>query len=285
MLGNTYWGCRVRTEFTGKVGLPLEIGLKLLKIMYTIRAFEEAAGQLFSQGLIPGFIHLSIGQEAVAAGVCGALKKEDVVLTTHRGHGHSIAKGADLTRMMGELLGRAQGQCKGKGGSMHLFDASRNFMGGYAIVGGQIPIAVGLAFAIKYKRENQVVLCFFGDGAVGEGAFHESMNLAGIWKLPVLFVCENNRYATYSDQLKRQPSDNISERVETFGVKSHALFGNDVIAGYRAIGEAIEHVRSGQGPYLVEAYTQRWCGHVGPEDDTAVGYRQFSSNVLHSRRT
>ena len=220
-------------------------------------------------------VHFCLGQEAVPAALSLLLSADDYLFSHHRSHGYYLAKGAPLKALFGELYGRETGANGGKAGSQDISVASVNFYSG-AIVSGAIAIAVGTALGIQIRGETSVSVAGFGDGATDEGIFWEAVNYAALRKLPVVFLCENNHYATYSRQSKRQPADNISRRVEAFGVESHALFGNDVVALYHAIGKAIDHARTGRGPYFIEAYTQRWCGHVGPEDDDYLGYRQES---------
>jgi len=230
--------------------------------MLLIRRFEEASARLYTQGKIRGFLHLYIGEEAIAVGSIAVLQGDDYVVSSYRDHGHALARGMEPSVVMAELCGKATGSSGGRGCSMHLFDASRRFMGGYAIVGGQIPIAVGLAFAIKYKRENQVVLCFFGDGAVGEGAFHESMNLAALWKLPILFFLENNLYGMGSrvEQMHSSGRD-LYLAAEPYGIPAAQIDGMDLLAVRDATTEAVNRVRSGSGPVFLEAMTYRFRGH------------------------
>ena len=230
--------------------------------MLLIRRFEEAGARLYMQGKIKGFLHLYIGQEAVAVGSVPALSEADYVVTHYRDHGHALARGMDPKVVMAELCGKATGSSGGKGGSMHLFDASRNFMGGYAIVGGQLPIAVGIALAIKYRRENGVVLCFFGDGAVNEGEFHESMNLASLWKLPVLFFLENNLYGmgTHVDRTHAGGRD-LYLMAEPYKIPAVQVDGMDLVAIRESVTEALARIRSGDGPVFLEAMTYRLRGH------------------------
>jgi pyruvate dehydrogenase E1 component alpha subunit len=230
--------------------------------MLLIRRFEEAGARLYMQGKIKGFLHLYIGQEAVAVGSVPVLSEADYVVTHYRDHGHALARGMDPKVVMAELCGKATGSSGGKGGSMHLFDASRNFMGGYAIVGGQLPIAVGIALAIKYRRENGVVLCFFGDGAVNEGEFHESMNLASLWKLPVLFFLENNLYGmgTHVDRTHAGGRD-LYLMAEPYKIPAVQVDGMDLVAIRESVTEALARIRSGDGPVFLEAMTYRFRGH------------------------
>ena len=236
-------------------------------IMLKIRRFEEKLVSLYPEQEIKCPVHLYIGQEAIATGVCANLKKDDYVFSTHRCHGHYIAKGGDLNLMMAELYGRKTGCSAGKGGSMHLTDPDHGFLGATAIVGGNIPLAVGAALASVIQRKHRVSVAFFGDGAADEGAFHESLSFASLHKLPVVFVCENNFYATNSPQSARQPKDNIYLRGGIYGVPGVRLDGNDVTAVFRVAGQAVKRAREGKGPTLLECRTYRWKRHVGPEDD------------------
>lgn len=232
-----------------------------LATMWQIRRFEEAVDDLFARGLMHGTMHLSIGQEASATGACSALRDGDAITSTHRGHGHCIAQGADLTRMMAELLAKETGYCRGRGGSMHIADVATGNLGANGIVAGGLPIAVGAALANSLRGSDRVVLSFFGDGAANEGAFHEALNLAAIWKLPVVFLCENNRYGMSFSTEKAFAIAHISERAAGYGMPGVTVEGNDVEAVHAAVGEAVARARTGQGPTLVEAETYRWKGH------------------------
>ncbi len=232
----------------------------LLK-MWTTRRFEEAVDDLFARGLMHGTMHLSIGQEASAVGSCMALREDDAITSTHRGHGHCIGKGADLTRMMAELLAKETGYCRGRGGSMHIADVATGNLGANGIVAGGIPIAAGAALAYQLRGEDRVVACFFGDGAANEGAFHEAVNLAAIWKLPVIFICENNKYGMSFSTEKSMAIENISERGAAYGIPGVTVDGNDVAAVYDAVQAAVDRARAGEGPTLVENLTYRWKGH------------------------
>jgi pyruvate dehydrogenase E1 component alpha subunit len=234
--------------------------IELYRGMVRIRRFEEEVSELFSKGLIPGFVHLYIGEEAVAVGVCSNLTKNDYITSTHRGHGHCIAKGADLRRMMAELFGKKTGYCKGKGGSMHIADYGSGILGANAIVGANIPIAAGAAFAAKSKGTNHVAVAFFGDGASNTGAFHEGINIAAAWKLPVIFVCENNLYAISTRTTRSTPIDNIADRAASYGIPGVIADGMDVMAVYELVHKAVERARKGQGPTLVECKTYRFYG-------------------------
>jgi pyruvate dehydrogenase E1 component alpha subunit len=230
--------------------------------MLLIRRFEDAIGRLYMQGKIRGFLHLYIGEEAIAVGSISTLNSEDYVIGHYRDHGHALAKGMDPKVVMAELCGKATGSSGGKGGSMHLFDASRNFMGGYAIVGGQIPIAVGLALAARYKQEDRLVLCFFGDGAVNEGEFHESLNLASLWNLPLIFFLENNLYGMGSHvERTHAGGKDIYLAAEAYKIPAAQIDGMDVVAVREATMEAVRRVRSGSGPVFLEAITYRYRGH------------------------
>ena len=235
--------------------------LEMYRKMLEIRQFEEKVYELYGQNLVPGTIHLYVGQEAVAVGVCANLRREDYVVSTHRGHGHCIAKGADLKRVMAEILGKKTGYCKGKGGSMHIADFNVGILGATGVVGAGIPIAVGAGLSIKLRGTDQVVACFFGDGASNQGTFHEGVNMAAIWKLPVLFVCENNLYAMGTRQSRVMLIENISERAAAYGIPGVTVDGNDVLAVYEAAREAVERAKRGEGPTLIECKTYRHKGH------------------------
>ena len=230
--------------------------------MFLIRLFEERSAEQYTLGNIRGFLHLYIGEEAIAVGAISSLMPQDYVVTHYRDHGHALAKGMDPNAVMAELFGKATGSSKGKGGSMHLFDVDRRFMGGYAIVGGQLPLAVGLALASKYKGEDSLVLCFLGDGAINEGEFHESMNLASLWKLPVIFFVENNLYgmgAPIDQTLVFH--DEIYKFANAYKMPSVRVDGMDVMKVLEATREAVARVRGGEGPYLIEAMAYRFRGH------------------------
>lgn len=248
--------------------IPNETLLSMYKAMVKIRLFESRVGDLFAQGKLPGFIHLYIGEEAVATGVSAHLNEGDYITSTHRGHGHLIAKGGDLKLMMAELYGKSTGYCKGKGGSMHIADVDLGILGANGIVGGGPPIATGAAFAIKYKGLENVVVCFFGDGASNQGTTHEGMNMASIWKLPVVFVCENNFYGISLSQAHHQSIADIADRAAAYDIPGVVVDGNDVMAVYEAAAEAVKRARAGQGPSLIECKTYRHCGHF--EGDPTV---------------
>ncbi|MFH1481319.1 MAG: thiamine pyrophosphate-dependent dehydrogenase E1 component subunit alpha [Pseudomonadota bacterium] len=241
--------------------LEKEYLMKIYGLMKKIRLFEERTSQLFLDGKIPGFIHTSLGQESVAVGVRMQLKSDDYVLTTHRGHGHMIAKGAESRPMMAELFGRADGYCKGRGGSMHIAHAGIGVLGANGIVGGGLPIAAGAAFSAQYRGTDQIAVCLFGDGATNEGTFHESLNLAAVWKLPVVFVCENNGWANFTCQGDSICLEDIANRAQSYGMPGQTVDGINVLDVMEAAREAIERARSGGGPTLLEVKTQRWHGH------------------------
>ena len=238
-----------------------ELKIKMFRQMVTIRRFEERVKELYAQGFMAGLAHLYDGQEAVAVGACAALRPDDYITSTHRGHGHCIAKGGDLKRMMAEVLGRKTGYCKGKGGSMHIFDLSLGILGANGIVAGGIPIATGAGLKIKLKKTGQVVVCFFGDGATNQGTFHESLNMAGLWKLPVIYVCENNLYAISVSQARHQPIKDVAIRAASYGMPGVIADGNDVLDVYEKVGNAVERARAGEGPTLVECKTYKYGGH------------------------
>lgn len=234
---------------------------ELLLQMERIRAFEEMAEQLYMRGLVHGTMHLSIGQEASAVGAVAALDPGDFILSTHRGHGHCIAKGADLGRMMAEFMGKETGYCRGRGGSMHIADVASGNLGANGIVAGGLPIAVGVGMSMQMQGRPEVCLAFFGDGAANEGAFHEALNMAAIWKLPVIFWCENNSYAMSMAVRDAFPTATISERAAAYGIPGVTIDGNDLEAAYAAAAAAVARARRGEGPSLIEARTYRWRGH------------------------
>ncbi len=242
---------------------PSETVRDLHERMVRIRLFEEAAGRLFESNRIPGFIHLYVGQEAVAAGVCVALRPDDQISSTHRGHGHLVAKGGDLSRMMAELMGKATGYCNGKGGSMHICDLDLNMLGANGIVGGGVPIAVGAGFANKYRDNDTVSVAFFGDGTTNIGAFHEAANMAAALALPVLFVCENNEYAEYTARSRTMAIDDVVERAAAYGMPGMVVDGMDAVAVWEATTRALASIRSGTGPVFLEAKTYRYYNHHG----------------------
>jgi pyruvate dehydrogenase E1 component alpha subunit len=235
--------------------------IAMYRTMVTIRQFETLAGDLFGAGKIPGFIHLSLGQEASAVGVCSCLRVDDYLTTTHRGHGHMIAKGADLKKMVAELFGKETGYCKGKGGSMHIADVSIGILGANGVVAGGLPIIAGAGFSIKMRRSDQVAVCFFGDGAANRGPVHEVMNLAGVWKLPIVFVVENNQFASTTAHQDACAVENISRRADGYGMPGQTVDGNDLLQVRAAAQAAVRRARSGGGPSLIENKTYRLRGH------------------------
>jgi pyruvate dehydrogenase E1 component alpha subunit len=247
-------------ETTG-AALTREHELVLLREMLRIRRFEEKCVELYSLGKIRGFLHLYIGEEAVAVGAMQALTPDDRIVSTYREHGHALARGVPMGPLMAEMYGKANGCSRGRGGSMHVFDVSRRFYGGYAIVGGGLPIAVGLALADKMQSRGSITACFFGDGAVAEGEFHESMNLAALWKLPVLFICENNLYAMGTALERHQAQTDIALKAAGYGVSAGVVDGMDVNAVETAMRAAAKQVRDGNGPYLLECRTYRFRAH------------------------
>jgi TPP-dependent pyruvate/acetoin dehydrogenase alpha subunit len=242
-------------------GVTPEQHVDFLRAMHEIRSFEDECHRMFAQGLVRGSTHLGQGQEAVAVGACRALRKGDTMSCTYRGHAAVLAMGSPLDRAFGEILGKAEGLCGGKGGSMHLTDVERGVLGSFAIVGAHLPIAVGAAFAARYRGTDEVTLCFFGDGATNIGAFHEALNLASIWKLPALFVCENNLYGEYSPLATTTAIERLADRADAYGMAKERVDGNDVIAMHAATSAAAARARAGDGPTLIEALTYRHKGH------------------------
>jgi acetoin:2,6-dichlorophenolindophenol oxidoreductase subunit alpha len=242
-------------------GLNKEEYLRIYRKMQLIRRFEENAVKLFMAGEIPGFLHVYLNEEAVGVGVCSALKDDDYIISTHRGHGHVLAKGAKPDLMMAELFGRRTGYCHGKGGSMHIADFSLGIIGANGIVGAGLPIANGVALAAKMTGSGRVIAAFFGDGASNQGAFHEALNLASIWSLPVVFVCENNQYALSTPRTYHQKIDHVADRAAAYKIQGVTVDGNDVLAVRQAAQEAVEKARSGGGPILLECLTYRRMGH------------------------
>lgn len=253
--------------------LDPEAVARLYRSLYRIRRAEEEIARIYPSDKIKSPVHLSIGQEAVAVGVCDVLRPDDVVFGTYRGHATYLAKGGSLPSMMAELFGKDTGCARGKGGSMHLIDVAHGVMGMSAVVATTIPHAVGYAYALKLQRSDRVVVSFFGDGAVEEGAYHESLNFAALKRLPVLFVCENNSYAIHSKLLDRRHADNIAEQAGSYGMPAARVEENDVVAIRARSAEAVAALRAGAGPRFLECLTYRWKEHVGPGDDWALGYR------------
>ena len=248
-------------EIASRLGDDPHTAASTLATMWRVRRFEEAVDDLFARGLMHGTMHLSIGQEAAATGTCAALRRSDSITSTHRGHGHCIAKGADLTRMMAELLAKETGYCRGRGGSMHIADTATGNLGANGIVAGGVPIAAGAALAARMRGTDDVVVCFFGDGAVNEGAFHEAANLAAIWDLPLILLCENNKYGMSFSTEKAFAIDHLAERAAGYGIPGVTVDGNDVEAVHAVVGDAVARARAGGGPTFVEAETYRWKGH------------------------
>lgn len=249
--------------------------------MKLIREFEERLHTDFAAGKIPGFVHLYAGEEAVATGACAHLRDDDFITSTHRGHGHCIAKGVDINAMMAEIYGKASGACKGKGGSMHIADVAKGMLGANGIVGGGPPLACGAGLSARVRGTDQVTLCFFGDGASNQGTTAEGLNLAGIWKLPVVFICENNGYAETTSPDYSVSGRDIAARARGYGMPSLAIDGLDVFAVYEAVGEAVRRARNGDGPTFIEAQTYRYFGHF--EGDT-IKYRSREEEQLYRSR-
>jgi len=250
-----------------------EILIKLYTTMVKIRLFEERIVDLYARGLVPGLAHLYIGEEAVASGVCAELRQEDYITSTHRGHGHVIAKGADLKPMMAELFGKKTGYCKGKGGSMHIADMEIGILGANGIAGGGLPIAVGSGMSAKWRGTDQVTVCFFGDDASNNGTFHESLNLASLYKLPVIFICENNKYGISVSREKQTLIQDIALRATTYAMPGVTVDGNDVLEVYQASLKALKRGWAGEGPSLIECKTYRWRGHHEGDPNQGRRYR------------
>ena len=248
-------------KFIKSYGLDKEKILKMYQDMLKIRYFENKITDLYSKGLMPGLAHLYIGEEAIAVGVCANLTERDFAVSTHRGHGHLIAQGADLKKMMAEVLGKETGYCKGKGGSMHIMDVSKGILGADGIVGAGIPIATGSGYSAKVRGTDQVTISFFGDAASNQGTFHESLYMAAAWKLPVVYVCENNLYGISVDIRKVTNTKDIATRALAYNIPGVVVDGNDVLEVYRVTKEAIKRAREGEGPSLIECKTYRFKGH------------------------
>ncbi len=258
---------------------------KFYREIYRIRRVEEEIARIYPTDKIKSPVHLSIGQEAVSVGVCQALRPDDIVFGTYRGHAMYLAKGGDLRGMIAELYGKSTGCAKGIGGSMHLIDTNHGIMGTSAIVGTTIPLAVGYAYGLKLNQKDSIAVSFFGDGAVDEGAFHESLNYAALKKLPVLFVCENNLYAIHSHHLQRHHSDNITERARSYGMPAKRIEDGDVFKIYDFVKATVEKMRAGScGPVFLECVTCRWKEHVGPCDDFHLGYRSEEEVAAWKRK-
>jgi pyruvate dehydrogenase E1 component alpha subunit len=248
--------------------IPRDTLVLMFERMLKIRHFEDRVKDLFAAGEMPGFVHLYLGQEAVAVGACAPLNDDDFITSTHRGHGHIIAKGGDMKLMMAELYGKATGYNKGKGGSMHIADPRLGILGANGIVGAGLPIATGAGLSAKLRKSGQVTICFFGDGASNQGTFHESINIAAAFYLPVVYVCENNLYAVGTRQSDVRKVDDIADRGVGYAIPGLAVDGNDVIAVYEACKEAVDRARAGMGPTLIECKTYRWRTHFEGEPDT-----------------
>lgn len=236
--------------------------------MNTIRDFEEHVRKIFAAGVIPGFVHLYAGEEAIAVAACAHLNQQDYITSTHRGHGHCIAKGCDVNGMMAEIYGKTTGLCKGKGGSMHIADLDQGMLGANGMVGGGFPIAIGAALRQQYLKTDRVVICFFGDGAANEGAFHESLNMAAIWKLPVVFVNENNGFGEATSPKYASASKTFASRAAAYDMPGEKVDGKDFMAVYNAVGQAVDRARAGEGPSLIECQTYRTYGHFEGDEQT-----------------
>ncbi len=254
----------------------------LLRQMLLIRRFEEKTAEMYALGKIAGFCHLYIGEEAVAVGAISSAREDDYLVTSYRDHGHALARGVEPKRVMAELFGKATGVSKGKGGSMHLFDASKHFMGGYAIVGGHIPLATGIGFAIKYEKKDQVVLCFFGEGAVPSGNFHESLNLAALWRLPVIYICENNRFGMGTPVERSSALYDLAHVAKAYDMPFHHIDGMDVVEVYRHMKRITEAVRTSKRPIFIEARTYRYMGHS--MSDPAHGHYRTKAEIDEQKK-
>jgi acetoin:2,6-dichlorophenolindophenol oxidoreductase subunit alpha len=255
--------------------------LQMYAGMLRVRLFEERVRELFAGGRIPGFLHTSVGQEATAVGAAAALRSDDYVFSTHRGHGHLIAKGGSLRGLLAELYGKANGLCHGKGGTMHLADASVGYLGANGVLASGCVLAPGVGLSIKHRKSGQVVLTFFGDGAANRGPFHEGVNMAALWKLPVIFFCENNRWASTTAHALSAAGGSIAARAAGYGIPGETIDGNDVLAVHEAVSRAAERARRGDGPSLIEAHTIRWVGHF---EGDAQAYRS-REEAAEGRRT
>lgn len=261
----------VTTQQADFLGISQNLALSFFRNMLVIRRFELKAREIFRSGRMPGFIHLYIGEEAVAAGVCAQLHTTDYVASTHRGHGHALAKGIPARQVMAELMGARTGCSGGRGGTMHLYEPAVGFLGSNGVVPPGILIATGAGYSAKIRGSGQVAVAFFGDGGSNNGAFHEGLNLAAAWQIPVIFVCENNLYATETPLNKATKNPDIASRAAAYGIPGQRVDGNDVVEVYRAMGEAVRRAREGDGPTLLECLTYRWFGHH--EGDPGVSYR------------
>lgn len=259
--------------------IPTEKAIWMYRKMQEIRQFENQVHEIFSQGLLPGFVHLYAGEEAIATGVCANLTDIDMITSTHRGHGHCIAKGCDLNGMMAEIFGKSTGLCKGKGGSMHIADIDKGMLGANGIVGGGFPLAVGAGLTAKLKNTGGVSVCFFGDSANNQGTFHEAMNLASIWKLPVVFVAENNGFAEATPFTYASSCKNIADRAAAYGMPGEIVDGKDAVAVYTAAKKAIDRARTGEGPSLIECKTFRNYGHF---EGDAQKYKTVEEQAMNT---
>jgi pyruvate dehydrogenase E1 component alpha subunit len=269
--------------YSGKDGTSSDVLLDIHRRMVRIRVFEVEAGKLQEAARVPGALHLYVGQEAVAAGTCACLTDADQITSTHRGHGHLVAKGGDFRKMYAELFGRTTGYCRGKGGSMHICDFGIGMLGANGIVGGGPPIAVGAAFSNKYRKTDQVAVSFFGDGASNEGSLHEAANMAALYKLPVIFLCENNGYGEFTPQRGHQAIVDVADRAAGWGIPGVVVDGMDAIAVYEVVSEAVKRARAGEGPTLVEAKTYRFYDHVGVKG-MRIAYRTEEEVEEHRKR-
>lgn len=261
-----------------KISLTKEKARWMYQKMLEIRKFEDQVHDLFALGKLPGFVHLYAGEEAIAVSLCAHLDNKDSITSTHRGHGHCIAKGCDLNGMMAEIFGKVTGLCKGKGGSMHIADLDKGMLGANGIVGGGFPLACGSALTAKYKKTNAVSVCFFGDGANNQGTFHEGMNLAAVWNLPVVFVAENNGYGEATSFEYASSCKTIADRAIAYGIQGIRVDGKDVLAVYLAAEEAIQRARRGEGPTLIECVTYRNYGHF---EGDAQKYKKEEDKKIH----
>jgi TPP-dependent pyruvate/acetoin dehydrogenase alpha subunit len=249
------------TDIAAPPALTSEVQRNMLRQMLEIRGFEHKVIELFREGLVRGATHTYVGEEAIAVGACSALRQDDFITSTHRGHGHCIAKGGDLSLMMAELLGKATGYCKGKGGSMHIADLDKGILGANGIVAGGVGIATGAGLSCKLRKTDQVVVCFFGDGGINQGILYECANFAAIWSLPVIFICENNQYAMSTHWSTTNAVADLSGRGQAFGIPSATIDGMDVMAVYETVSHAVARARAGQGPSFIVAMTYRFFGH------------------------
>ena len=258
---STFLGERIIPSQEFVLEMPREKLAWMLERMCETRAFEEKAEELYTRGLVHGTMHLSIGMEASPIGSIAALEPEDLIIHHHRGHGHTIAKGADITLMMGEFLGKEPGYCRGRGGSMHIADVKHGNLGATGVVASGIPTAVGISLALHMRKSTQVLLSFFGDGATNEGGFHEALNMASLWDLPMVFICDNNQYGMSMHVKRSMKIEHISERASSYGMPGISIDGNDVLSVYQVVKAAVQRARAGDGPSLIDNMTYRWRGH------------------------